>query len=78
MLYDIFSIMAPVLACAAIGFFWARSGHGFDPDFISRLVLNIGAPCLMLSVMSSVQLDKEAFQRTALACVMVTALMALV
>ncbi|ASP40408.1 transporter [Bacterioplanes sanyensis] len=77
MLYDIFSIMAPVLACAAIGFGWARSGHGFDPDFISRLVLNIGAPCLMLSVMSSVELDMQAFQRTALACVLIAALMAL-
>ncbi len=77
MLYDIFSIMAPVLACAGIGFFWARSGHGFDPDFISRLVLYVGAPCLMLSVMASVELDKQAFQRTALACILVAGFMAL-
>tara|TARA_B100001109_G_scaffold167044_1_gene136080 strand:+ start:35827 stop:36684 length:858 start_codon:yes stop_codon:yes gene_type:complete len=68
--------MAPVLVCAAIGFFWARQGHGFDPDFISRLVLNVGAPALMLSVLGSVEIDMGAFQRTALACVLVAMLMA--
>lgn len=75
MLYEIFSVMAPVLACAAIGFYWAKSGYDFDPEFISRLVLHVGAPCLMLSVLSSVELDIQAFQRTALACILVAAVM---
>lgn len=68
--------MAPVLACAAIGFYWAKSGYEFDPEFISRLVLNVAAPCLMLSVLGSVDLDFQAFQRTALACVLVAVIMA--
>lgn len=75
MLYEIFSIMAPVLVCAAIGFYWAKSGYDFNPEFISRLVLHVGAPCLMLSVLSSVELDIQAFQRTALACVLVALIM---
>lgn len=76
MLYEIFAVMAPVLACAAIGFYWAKSGYDFDPEFISRLVLNVGAPCLMLSVLSSVEVDLAAFKRTAFACVLIAALMA--
>lgn len=75
MITEIFAVMAPVLVCAAIGYGWARSGHRFDADFISRLVLNIGAPCLMLSVLSTVVIDLQAFARTALACVLVTLLM---
>lgn len=75
MLYEIFSIMAPVLVCAAIGFYWAKSGYDFDPEFISRLVLHVGAPCLMLSVLTGVQIDLQAFQRTALACVLVALIM---
>lgn len=77
MITEIFAIMAPVLVCAAIGFFWARKGYGFDPEFVSRLVLNIGAPALMLSVLSSVEIDPVAFSHTALACVLVAFCMAL-
>ena len=77
MITEIFAIMAPVLVCAAIGFFWARQGYGFDPEFVSRLVLNVGAPALMLSVLSSVEIDAVAFSHTALACVLVALCMAL-
>ncbi|WP_297004740.1 AEC family transporter [Thalassolituus sp. UBA6592] len=77
MITEIFAIMAPVLVCACIGFFWARRGHGFDAEFISRLVLNVGAPALMLSVLSSVEIDLTAFRQTALACVLVALMMAL-
>ena len=76
MIYEILSIMAPVLACAAIGFFWSRAGYAFDSEFVSRLVLHIGAPCLMLSALGSVDIDLQTFQRTALACVLVALLMA--
>ena len=75
MIYNIFSIMAPVLVCATVGYLWARRGFGFDAEFISRLVLNIGAPCLMLSTLGSVELDFDAFQRTAMACVLVALVM---
>ncbi|MGB1091928.1 MAG: AEC family transporter, partial [Oceanobacter sp.] len=51
-------------------------GYSFDAEFVSRLVLNIGAPCLMLSTLSSVELDFEAFKRTALACVLISLAMA--
>lgn len=76
MITEILAVMAPVLVCTAIGYGWARSGNRFDTDFISRLVLNIGAPCLMLSVLSSVSIDMQTFRQTALACVLVALVMA--
>lgn len=78
MITEIFPVMAPVLACAAIGYFWARQGYQFDPEFVSRLVLNVAAPCLMLSVLGSVQIDLITFRETALACVLVAILMAVI
>ena len=77
MIYNIFSIMAPVLVCAAIGYGWARKGYGFDAEFVARLVLNVAAPCLMLATLSTVELDLNAFQRSAQACVLIAVLMAI-
>lgn len=75
MITEIFPVMAPVLVCAAIGYFWARQGYHFDPDFVSRLVLHVGAPALMLSVLGSVEIELQAFKETALACVLVALFM---
>lgn len=77
MITEILAVMAPVFTCAAIGFFWARRGYSFDAEFISRLVLNVGAPCLMVSVLGTVEMDLTAFKHTALACVLVAVIMTL-
>lgn len=68
--------MAPILVCSVIGYGWARRGYGFDADFVGRIVLNVAAPCLMLSTLSTVELDLDAFQRSAQACLLVAILMA--
>lgn len=75
MITEILTIMLPVLLCAAIGYGWAYSGFHFDSEFVSRLVLNIGMPCLMLSALSAVEIDPVAFSQTALACVIIAVLM---
>lgn len=74
---DILTVLFPVLVCALIGALWARSGTNFDTDFISRLVLNVGAPCLMLSVLGGIEIDLVAFNQTALACILIASLMSL-
>ena len=65
------------MLCALLGAIWAHTRTGYDSDFVSRLVLNIGAPCLMLSVLGQVDIDPQVFGQTALACVLVTVLMTL-
>lgn len=67
LLVDIFAIFAPVLTCALIGFVWAKSAHDFPSEFISKLVLNIAAPCLVVSSIGSVSLSVPALMEMALA-----------
>ena len=75
MLAELFAVLAPVLIAAGIGYGWVRSGHAYPTDFVARLVLNIGTPCLVLSTLSRAELDLGAFSQMALACVLVTCAM---
>ncbi|BFM15932.1 AEC family transporter [Maricurvus nonylphenolicus] len=57
MLTEIFAIISPVLICAGIGFCWSKTGTDYPADFISRIVMNVGAPCLILSSLLKVDAD---------------------
>lgn len=72
MLAELFAVLAPVLIAAGIGYGWVRSGQHYPTEFITRIVLNIGTPCLVLSTLSRAELDPGAFSEMALACVLVT------
>jgi predicted permease len=61
MLTEILSIIAPVFICAAVGFGWVRSGHAFETAFVSKMVINVGAPCLIFSTFLNIQISQEAF-----------------
>jgi len=41
-------ILFPVFAAALLGFGWARAGWPFQREFVTSLVMNVGAPCLIL------------------------------
>jgi predicted permease len=77
MYFQIFTVLFPVILCAFLGALWARSGQRYDSDFVSRLVLNIGAPALILSTLSQVAIDPSLFANIAIACVLVSLTMAL-
>jgi predicted permease len=77
MYFQIFIVLFPVILCAFLGALWARSGQRYDSDFVSRLVLNIGAPALILSTLSQVAIDPSLFADIAIACVLVSLTMAL-
>jgi predicted permease len=62
MLTKLFTIIAPVFVCAAIGFVWKRRGHPFDADFIINLTTVIGMPCLVFATLVKVEMDWNAFR----------------
>lgn len=62
MLTELFTIIAPVFVCAAIGFVWKRRGHPFDADFIINLTTVIGMPCLVFATLVKVEMDWNAFR----------------
>lgn len=78
MFIELFAIMAPVLIVAGIGYGWARSGQAYPTEFVTRLVLNVSTPCLVLSSLSRAEIDLQVFGQVALACVIITLLMAVV
>lgn len=41
-------IITPVAVCALLGYGWARARWTFDRDFVTRMIMNIGAPALVL------------------------------
>lgn len=65
MLYQLFTIVIPVFVCAAIGFFWARSGRHYDTEMITSLVSAIGVPTLVLSTLLTVNVDISALGQMA-------------
>ncbi|HSN82084.1 MAG TPA: AEC family transporter [Polyangiales bacterium] len=54
MILELLSVVAPVFIVALIGLVWARSGAHFDELSISRLVLNVGVPCLLFRSLTTI------------------------
>jgi predicted permease len=57
---ELLSVVAPVFLVALVGLAWARSGAHFDEVSISRLVLNVGVPCLLFRSLTT--LDVSPFE----------------
>jgi malate permease and related proteins len=71
MLFELWNVIAPVLVCTTIGFFWGRSGKPYAAEFVSRAVMNIGAPCLVISAISQVEISGQEFAQVAIAALLV-------
>lgn len=52
MIAQLLSITAPVFIAAGVGFFWTRSGRRFDTAFVTALVTDVGAPCLVFATIA--------------------------
>ncbi|MEQ8227150.1 MAG: AEC family transporter [Rhodospirillales bacterium] len=61
MLFQLFSVIAPVLICAVIGFIWCKQGRAFDTALVTTLVTNIGTPCLTFFTLVDTKIEIDAF-----------------
>ena len=61
MLYQLFSVIAPVLTCAVIGYVWRKQGRPYDTSLVTTLVTNIGTPCLVFFTLIDTRIDADAF-----------------
>jgi predicted permease len=62
---ELLSVVAPVFIVALVGLAWARSGTHFDEVSISRLVLNVGIPCLVFRSLTSLDVPPTELARMA-------------
>lgn len=47
MLIEMFNVVAPVLFIALLGYIWVLKGYDFPTDFVTRINMNLGSPCLI-------------------------------
>ena len=78
MFVQIFTVIAPVFACAAIGFIWARMRVPYETAFVTRLVTNVGFPCLIFSSLVRAQITPETLGVMGLAALATTAAFGLI
>ena len=67
MLTELFSVIAPVILCVAIGYIWKCQNRLFDSDLITEISVSIGTPCLAFYTLTSTNLDPFSFNQMALA-----------
>ena len=77
MLNELFAILAPIMISTGMGYIWGKSGAEFPTEFISRIVMNIGTPCLIIGVMAKVEVKPEVMGSVALATAIVMTAMGL-
>lgn len=71
-------IILPVLIAALIGYAWARLRFPFERDFVTRVIMNIGAPCLVLNGIATLEFPASEFARSVFAAVTMMATTAVI
>ncbi|MFC3226971.1 AEC family transporter [Marinibaculum pumilum] len=74
MIWALLEVLAPVVLTAGLGFTWTRVGAGFDTDMVTRLVLWLGAPCLIFESLTRYDLPLLLLAEQAAAAIAVCAL----
>jgi predicted permease len=78
MLQQIFTIIAPVLAIALVGYVWERRRLPFDTNMVSYIVSYIGSPCLLLHTLMVNPVDLAVMSRIVASATLVSFTMGLV
>lgn len=69
--YQLFNTIMPVAICVSIGYVWALLKRPYYTDFTSDLVMNVGAPCIIISSLVTVELDISSIIEIFYACALV-------
>jgi len=75
---ELLAVIAPILICAGLGFVWARQNLDYPTEFVTRVVMNIGAPCLIVSSFSRADIDVGKLAEIAGAALVILLVMLLV
>ena len=56
MIAQLSGILLPVLVLAGIGYAWRRLGFPFEREFVTRLIMNVCGPCLIIDSFAGLML----------------------
>ena len=63
----VLNITAPVFILALVGFAWVRMGYEYRVEFVTRLAMTLGVPCLIFVALMRTQADPAAIAALSLA-----------
>ena len=63
----VLEIVAPVFLLAAIGFVWVRLGYDYRLEFVTRLAMTLGVPCLIFTALMQAEIEPAAIAALSLA-----------
>lgn len=71
----VLQIVAPVCILACIGFGWAKLGYEYRMEFVTRLSMTLGVPCLIFTALMKTKIDPAALTAVFLASVVAYAVL---
>lgn len=74
----VMQIVAPVCILAGIGFAWAKLGYEYRMEFVTRLSMTLGVPCLIFTALMKTNIDPAALTSVLLASVVAYALLTVI
>lgn len=78
MLSELIAILAPIVISVGIGFIWGKTGTDYPADFISRIVMYVGTPCMIIGAMARVKVEPSVMGEVMLATALTMAAMGLI
>ncbi|WP_438768098.1 AEC family transporter [Kushneria sp. TE3] len=81
MFAQLLAVMMPIMIGAGVGYFWVRFRQPYPTGFVTKLVFNVGTPCLIINALSDTHVELSAFSRMAgatLLCLLALLLVGLV
>ena len=67
LILTVIEITVPVFALAAIGYAWVRLGYEYPLQFVTRLAMTLGVPCLIFVALMETDIDPAALATLSLA-----------
>jgi hypothetical protein len=58
---EIGGILLPVFTLAFVGYLWRRLGFPFEREFVTRVIMNVSGPCLIVDSLSQLTLPMRDF-----------------
>ena len=55
------SVLLPVFSLAAVGYVWRRLDYPFEREFVTRLIMNVSGPCLIVDSLSRLSMPMAEF-----------------
>lgn len=61
MINELSGILLPVFSLACVGYLWRRLGFPFEREFVTRVIMNVSGPCLIVDSLSRLTLPMDEF-----------------